>query len=342
MVGISIIVCCYNSVNRLKPTIEHLLNQVDIHPSQWEVLIIDNASTDKTSEVASALWENGKKENSPNFKIIKEPTPGLSAARLCGIKNSVFDFVLFCDDDNWLSKNYLSDAFSIIDNNLEVGIIGGYGVPVFEGKEPPYFWENQHHTLAVGSQYSEEGDITNTRKVVYGAGMILNKNAFLKLINNYQFVFQSTDRIGSSLISSGDHELCLAMRMIGYKIVWTKKLQFSHYIPKNRTEINYYKKLFLGFGLSGPMLIGYSLDKKFPKSINNDFRYIAGRNIKNIIFTYTKILFHRNILKKSDYEILDLTQDLYSSIGSFKTTIKVKNTYRDSFIDSMLFKNSKI
>lgn len=341
MVGISVIVCCYNSVHRLKPTIEHLLNQVGIDQNQWEVLIVDNASTDNTSELATYLWENSKKENSPQFKIIKEFTPGLSAARMCGINNSSFDFLLFCDDDNWLSENYLFEALSIMKDNLNTGVIGGYGKPVFEEQEPPYFWKNQYHTLAIGSQYSEEGNITNTRKVVYGAGMIVNKNAFIELINKYQFEFQSTGRIGLSLASSEDHELCLAIRMIGYEILWYKKLQFYHYIPKNRTEINYYKKLFLGFGLSGPMLIGYNLDKMNPITIKNDYRYISLRNIKNIILAYTKIIYQRNILKKSEYQILDLIQELCTNLGSLKTTIKFKNSKRDSFIRTKLFVLSK-
>ncbi|WP_348799914.1 glycosyltransferase [Flavobacterium adhaerens] len=338
MKGISVIVCCYNSVGRLKPTIEHLLNQDNIAPNQWEVIIIDNASTDNTSEVANRLWKNNVTANKPNFRIIKEFEPGLSAARLCGINNAHFDYLLFCDDDNWLSENYLHDALSIINDNPNVGVIGGYGIPVFEGHEPPYFWKNQYHTLAVGSQYLEEGDITNTRKVVYGAGMIVNKNAFLELIHKYQFKFQSTGRKGTSLVSGEDHELCLALGMIGYKILWNKKLQFCHYIPKNRTEINYYKKLFLGFGLSEPLLIGYQLDRLKPINFKNDYRYIALRKMKNVVSLYMKILYEQKVLQKNDYQILNLTQDLYTNLGSFKTTLKVRNNIRDGFISTVLFK----
>lgn len=340
MKGISVIVCCYNSINRLQPTIEHLQNQINIAVQDWEILIIDNASTDNTFEVASNLLKKSKTKNSPNFKVIKESTPGLSAARICGIENSSFDFLLFCDDDNWLSETYLSDALSIINNNLNVGIIGGYGLPVFEAQEPPFFWENQYHTLAVGSQYLQEGNITNTRKVVYGAGMIVNKKAFTELINTYQFEFQSTGRKGTSLASSEDHELCLAIGMIGYEVLWYRKLQFYHYIPKNRTEINYYKKLFLGFGLSSPMLIGYDLDKLNPINFKNDYRYIASRNIKKIISLYIKIFYQRKIRQKSEYQILDLFQQLYSNLGSLKTTIKVKNRIRDSFLETRLFRLS--
>ncbi|MBE8724538.1 glycosyltransferase [Flavobacterium hungaricum] len=338
MNGISVIVCCYNSVSRLKPTIEHLQNQINIAVGQWEILIIDNASTDATFEFANNLWQNSKTADSPNFRVIKEATPGLTAARMCGIKNSSFDFLLFCDDDNWLSNNYLSDALGIINNNPNVGIIGGYGLPVFEGKEPPLFWENQYHTLAVGSQYLQEGNITNTRKVVYGAGMIVNKKAFAELVDEYEFEFQTTGRIGTSLVSSEDHELCLAVGMIGYEVLWYKKLQFYHYIPKSRTEIKYYKKLFLGFGLSSPMLIGYYLDRINPINLKNDYRYIASRNIKKMISIYIKIFYQRIILQKSEYQILHLLQQLYSNLGSFKTTIKVKNRIRDSFLKTRLYK----
>src|SRR5260221_11052912 len=103
--GISVIVCCFNSATRISPTLKHLYNQKNISSSSWEIIIINNCSTDNTTEKATQVWDSFS-SNKPSFKIVNESTPGLSVARQKGIDESYYDYVLFCDDDNWLEENY--------------------------------------------------------------------------------------------------------------------------------------------------------------------------------------------------------------------------------------------
>src|SRR6188768_949594 len=100
--GISIVVCCYNSSERLGRTLDFIFKQSFDHP--WELIIIDNASSDNTFLVA----ENYKKSKPANipFVIAKELRPGLKNAREKGFALSSYDYILFVDDDNWLSENY--------------------------------------------------------------------------------------------------------------------------------------------------------------------------------------------------------------------------------------------
>jgi len=55
--GVSVIICCYNSVKRLPVTLAHLKSQVVFGQIPWEVIVIDNASTDRTAEVAKNYGE---------------------------------------------------------------------------------------------------------------------------------------------------------------------------------------------------------------------------------------------------------------------------------------------
>ena len=54
MIGVSIVVCCHNSAARIEATIEHLARQETPYP--WEVVLVNNASTDDTTERAKAAW----------------------------------------------------------------------------------------------------------------------------------------------------------------------------------------------------------------------------------------------------------------------------------------------
>ena len=50
--GVSVVICCYNSAERLPRTLTHLAAQRVSEKLPWEVIVIDNASQDKTGEVA--------------------------------------------------------------------------------------------------------------------------------------------------------------------------------------------------------------------------------------------------------------------------------------------------
>jgi glycosyltransferase involved in cell wall biosynthesis len=334
--GISVVICCFNSSTRITPTLLHLYNQKDIPLSSWEVIVVNNCSTDNTAEKATEIWESFT-PNKSNFKVVNESTPGLSAARQKGIIESYFDYVLFCDDDNWLDENYLSVALNIMQNNPMIGALGGTGTPVFEKSEPPYFWVNQYHVLAVGNQSAIDGDITDERGVLYGAGLVLNKNAYNTLKEKFQFKFLLSDRIGDNLVSSGDHELCLALSKIGFRIFNSRSLKFKHYIPENRTTISYYKRLFLGFGISYTLLHVYKVNKANLNNIKHDYRYIFFRCLKNIILTRVKLIMNGYYIYKNTFKHLDQLHFLYNNIGQLKTVIVVKNLYKTQFTTLPLF-----
>ena len=325
--GISVVICCFNSVLRIEQTLNHLMAQKGILQTSWEVIIVDNKSTDNTAEFSRSIWNSYDVEK-PAFNVIFEPLQGLSMARSKGIEASQFDYVLFCDDDNWLNEDYLKKALENMETSPYIGALGGEGTPIFEMKEPPYFWINQYHVLAVGPQAEKEGDITDTRRVLYGAGMVINKNAYNTLIKKFQFQFLISDRKGNSLISSGDHELCFALRIIGYKIYYSRELKFRHFIPGSRTTIEYYKKLFLEFGKSYALLQPYHINKNKILTLKNDYRYICLRCIKNVIVLNLKLLIKGYYFERNKYKYVDYLHQLYYNIGIFKILLKVKNIYR--------------
>ncbi len=335
--GISVIICCYNSTPRIEPTLKQLFRQTGISSSAWEVIVVDNASTDNTAEAAASVWNELAGEK-PAFRVLAEPTPGLSAARKKGIEAAVFDYILFCDDDNWLAENYLFNGLKIMQSDPRIGVLGGTGNPVFEKSEPPYFWINQYHVLAVGEQSVIEGDITDERGVLYGAGMILNKLAFLELKEKFDFNFLVSDRIGNLLISSGDHELCLALKRIGYRVFYSRSLQFQHFIPARRTSIDYYKKLFLGFGVSYALLHAYRVKKGAEENIENDYRYICMRCIKSILALRLRLLISGYYSSKNKYKFVDIIHQLYSNIGMLTTFMRVKNMFKTQISTVQLFR----
>ena len=117
MDGISIIICCYNGASRITDALKHLSKQ-KVNGIAWEILPVDNASTDNTEKVATKFWSTvGVK---PMLRIIHESKPGLSFARERGIQEAKFDIIIFCDDDNWLCDTYVQTAHRIIGQRIQI------------------------------------------------------------------------------------------------------------------------------------------------------------------------------------------------------------------------------
>ncbi len=252
MKGVSIIVCCYNSVTRLTPTLAHLAKQDFQYP--WEVIIVDNASTDGTGNWAAQEWSRFNL-SSIGFKVVQESNPGLSSARKKGVLESQYEYILFCDDDNWLTPNYVSTAFLIMEENPEIGLLGGRNLLASDVPPPPWFFDYSM-CFAIGEQGKESGDITETKENVWGAGMVI-RTKILKEVFELDYQFTTSDRKGASLVGGGDWEISYLARFMGYKFWYSSELVLHHYMPETRFQRKYLLKLVYSFGLSDVHLQHY-------------------------------------------------------------------------------------
>ncbi len=239
--GISVIICCYNSVSRLYETLQHLAVQKTNAGLCCEVIIVDNASADDTASFAATTWKNFN-THIP-LSVVTEHKPGLSFARQRGVGEAIYEYILFCDDDNWLANDYLEKGFELIDTNTSIGAIGGLGMAVSDMPLPECF-DKYHGVYAVGEQGVTTG-IINNRGYVSGAGMITPKAVFLSAVNN-NFPTILTDRKEKALSGGGDVEYCLRLLLQGYNIYYSEELKFKHFIPAYRLTDEYRKGLLQG------------------------------------------------------------------------------------------------
>ncbi len=119
-IELSIIVCTRNRAKQLATLIQCLGTQKNIEKLNWEIVIVDNNSSDNTKEVAYAFCEGS------NLKInyIFEPNTGLSYARNTGVLASKGSFLLFVDDDVLIPSEFISNALFGIQEFNEFHIFG--------------------------------------------------------------------------------------------------------------------------------------------------------------------------------------------------------------------------
>jgi len=252
---------------------------------------VDNNSTDNTTEVALKIWDSFKKD--VPLKILQEPQQGLSYARHTGAAEAQFEFLLYCDDDNWLDEHYVRYTYCIMNGNNKIGVLGGRSEGVYETEKPVWFDKFQK-AYVIGQPLSQSG-IANARKFIGGAGMVIRKSA-LQLLESFSFKQLLSDRKGNELSSGGDVELCLITMFLDYNLYFDERLKLIHFMPSKRLSWEYCVNM-ISKGHSIPQIYFDLYFYCYEKLMNNQevkfkdgYRTISRKITKKIIqnFCYPK------------------------------------------------------
>ena len=111
---VSVIVPCYNQGRYLSEAIDSILDQTY---SPIEIIVVDDGSTDNTSEVAQRY--------ASLIKYVFQNNQGLSAARNTGIKNSSGEYLQFLDSDDRLEPDKIRVQADLLNQHPEIGIVYG-------------------------------------------------------------------------------------------------------------------------------------------------------------------------------------------------------------------------
>lgn len=331
--GVSIVICTYNGKKNLGPTLEHLARQKQISDIKVELLVIDNASTDGTSEFAAKHWQI---LNSPfDLRIVSEIKPGKGNASVTGFNASTNSFILVCDDDNWLHEDYLRKAYDVMIQNPQIGALGGKGEAVFETTEPNWFKKNEH-IFAVGKQFSKSG---KQHGYLWGAGMVFRKEIWDNLTQLEYAFFLNEKREGNLNWGGDDSELCAMVTLMGYDIYYDDALSYQHYIPAKRASTDYLTSRYFGLGRSRIYVQAYDYCKthhhppgehlKYPLWID---RYIHQTKLR--LSMLPKVLFKQQ--EEANPEVLQ-----YIALkGELYELWRIKNGYSDIFKKILAFKKA--
>lgn len=112
---VSVIIAARNAAATIAQTITSLLDQ---NHHRWEALVVDNGSTDGTSDVATAAAAGD-----PRITIVRWLEPGVSGARNHGLARATGDWILFLDADDTIGPEHLSDLVTTARRHANADLI---------------------------------------------------------------------------------------------------------------------------------------------------------------------------------------------------------------------------
>ncbi len=136
---ISVVVPTRNRAKYLEKFFCSLMQQ-SVKQEKYELIVIDNGSTDKTKKVCEK-WQG----NIKNFRYIYDDKPGLHIGRNIGYQQSSSDLIVFADDDIEATPTWLEAICNGFNKHADVVLIGGSDIPRFEEAPPQWIetlWRN--------------------------------------------------------------------------------------------------------------------------------------------------------------------------------------------------------
>jgi glycosyltransferase involved in cell wall biosynthesis len=233
---LSVVLCTYNNAASLKLTLQQLLAQRINTPSQIEIILVNNNSTDQTEILCQSNLENSQ------FSIhyLYEVRQGLSHARNTGVEKASGEYILFTDDDAELPDYWLSRYLDCIEKYQSDCLYSS--IHVLWDQPKPWWYQNGYRACFVELNYGETTlDITDVKHEFFGKNFCVKKNLLLA-----QGGFDpALGRLGSKLMAGEETLLYRNLIQAKCKVLYFPHSPVGHRLkPKEYTE-DHIKKLFI-------------------------------------------------------------------------------------------------
>jgi L-malate glycosyltransferase len=193
--------------------------------SGWKLLVVDNGSTDQTSQVIASFAKRLP------LQWLREPKPGKNFALNAGLALVEGDLVVLTDDDVFPHEDWLIQLRNAADAQAEFSIFGGSVVPHWEIPPPPWVeWADQGAVFAITDPSWKDGPIASD--CIWGPNTAIRSRVFQSGI---RFNPDMGPR-GSNYLQGGDTELTRRLERLGHKAWHVQGAVVEHFIRKEQLD----------------------------------------------------------------------------------------------------------
>lgn len=250
---ISAVVCVYNRQDTLPQCLEALQKQ-SISSDEFEVIVVDNNSTDGSLEIATDFAKKTK-----HFRVVQEHKQGLASARNRGMREAKSPIAAFTDDDaipaaDWAEK--LVNRFDELGDR--VAVVGGELEPVWGIPKPDWLeGDKLLHALSVSLGWSDFA------RYLSGDEWLCEANSAYRiaLVTERGGFPENLGRIGTNLLS-GENAVNEILLRDGYRFFFDPEIRVQHQIAKERMTKEWFRRRFFWQGVTTYMVRKYLIENK--------------------------------------------------------------------------------
>jgi glycosyltransferase involved in cell wall biosynthesis len=234
---VTVVLCTYNRSVLLADALTALVQQRQAPP--YEVVVVDNNSTDDTREVVARFASGGI------VRYAAESLQGLSHARNRGIATANADIIAFTDDDVRASPEWVKSIARAFAEHPDVDMVGGKVEPEWEADPPPWLPEAGDAPLALLDYGNVPFRIDPMEpRCLIGANMAIRRRA-LQRVGGFSPRLQ---RVGEGIGSTEDHEFQTRLLGSGASALYEPRIAARALVSRQRLSKRYHRAWHVGYG----------------------------------------------------------------------------------------------
>ena len=270
------------------------MNGQTLPEEEYEVIVVDNASTDGTREVV---------ERVSNLKYVYEPTLGLSQARNTGLKAAQGEYLAYLDDDGAADPKWLEYIIKVFEDvRPKPGCVGGKIVPIWESPRPSWLGNGLLGQLAL-QDWGNDSFFIGKDEWLAGASIAYPR----KVLEDIGGFPVKLGRKGKKLLSMEENCVREVLEEKGYKYYYDPRIIAKHYIPQSRLNKKWFLKRAFWNGVSDALM----QEKREKTSVLKR----AGKGMRTLLRICISLKELRSIFPSNDKDVFRKKCSVYARIG---------------------------
>ena len=283
---VSIIIPTYNRKDEI---LDCLVSIYKLSYSNFEVIVIDNGSTDKTSDAIKTYY--------PSVKLIEfAENLGAVSARNIGIENAKGEYLLFVDSDNILDTNVLKELVCLAETDEKIGFIGP---KMFFYSDPERIWYAgakinllTSKTTYIGMNEIDYGQYDQVKEVEHIPNVWMVKRGVINKIGGLDPIY---------IMTYGESDWAMRAIKSGFKVILCPKAKVWHNYPLPKDQSG----LRATIGFDNPYRIYYVAKnrtifmKRFSSILNFYIFILIFNNLFLIVYFFYFLRYRKYILIKN-------------------------------------------
>ncbi len=250
--SVTVVICTWNRAALLDRTLEQVA-RIDLAGlDDWELLVVNNASTDDTADVLRR--HTGRLP----LRVLEEPRPGKPHAANLAIAQARHDLTAWTDDDVLVERGWLKAIVAAARQHPQAAYFGGPIDPLFS-VEPPAWIRRHIGELRAPYAMLDLGPAIRPfaeHEIPFGANLGLRRT----LLDDLRFD-PRLGPAGDNQIRGEETALVRQLRARGAVGLWVGTARVQHYIPPARLTASYLRGYYHGLGRTDVRSAGYQTDR---------------------------------------------------------------------------------